>query len=84
MELLKTIIKININFYFNSFKTAIIYDKNWLAKYVTDAEAINAAKRVVANAQILFNWPSLTVPISLQVASITFQNIDIPAQVSGL
>ena len=76
--------KINIKHFYNSFKIAIIYDKNWLAKYVTDAEAVNAARRVVANSQILFNWPSLTIPISLQVASITFQNIDIPAQGSGL
>jgi len=66
------------------FKIALIYDKNWRAKYVTDAESVNAARRVIANAQIMFNWPSLTVPISLQVASITFQNIDIPAQVEGL
>ena len=76
--------KINIKHFYNSFKIAIIYDKNWLAKYVTDAEAVNAARRVVANSQILFNWPSLTVPISLEVASITFQNIDIPAEAAGL
>ena len=72
------------SFFSNSFKIALVYDKNWLAKYVTAAEAVNAARRVVANSQILFNWPSLTVPISLQVASITYQNIDIPAQVEGL
>ena len=62
-----------------SFKVAIIYDKNWFAKYVTHGESINAARRVVANSQILFRWPSLTIPIQLEVASITFQNIDIPA-----
>jgi hypothetical protein len=55
-----------------------------LAKYVTDAEAVKAIGRVMANTQIIFNWPSLTVPITLQVASITFQNIAIPADVPGL
>ena len=72
------------NFFSNSFKIALIYDKIWLATYKNTTEAVNAARRVVANAQILYNWPSLTIPISLQVASITFQNIDIPAQVEGL
>jgi hypothetical protein len=40
--------------------------------------------RAVAQAQIIFNWPSLTIPITLNVASITFQNIDIPADGAGL
>ena len=75
---------IKIIFLSGSFKVALIYDKNWLAKYVTAAESVNAARRVIANSQILFNWPSLTVPISLQVASITYQNIDIPAEGAGL
>ena len=66
------------------FKIAIIYDKNWKAKYVTDTESVNAVMRAVALAQVIFKWPSLTVPINLSVASITFQNIDIPADVSGL
>ena len=64
---------------FCRLKIGIIYDKNWFAKYVTHEESINAARRVVANSQILFRCPSLTVPIQLEVASITFQNIDIPA-----
>jgi hypothetical protein len=40
--------------------------------------------RAVAQAQIIFKWQSLTVPITLNVASVTFQNIDIAADVSGL
>ena len=67
-----------------SFRLAIIYDKYWLAKYVTATESVNAIRRVIANAQIIFNWPSLTVPITLEVASIAFQDIAIPADGSGL
>jgi hypothetical protein len=51
---------------------------------VTDADSINAIRRVVANAQIIFNWPSLTIPINLQVASVAFQDIAIPADGTGL
>jgi hypothetical protein len=40
--------------------------------------------RAVAQAQIIFKWPSLTVPITLNIASITFQNIDIPSDGAGL
>jgi hypothetical protein len=34
--------------------------------------------------QLTFRWPSLTIPIILQVASITFQDIDIRVDSSGL
>ena len=68
----------------SSFKIAVIYDKSWKAKYVTESESVAAAMRAIAQAQIIFKWPSLTVPITLNVASITFQNIDIPADVAGL
>jgi len=51
---------------------------------VTNAEAESRIKAVVANAQTIFNWPSLTFPIQLQVASITYQPIDIPANGTGL
>ena len=71
-------------FCFWSYKIAIIYDKNWKAKFVTDAESVNAVGRAVAQAQIIFKWPSLTVPITLNVASVTFQNIDIPSDGAGL
>jgi len=67
-----------------SYRLAIIYDKYWLAKYVTNAESVNAVRRVIANAQIIFRWPSLTIPITLEVVSIAFQNIAIPADGSGL
>jgi len=70
--------------YTNRCKIAILYDKTWKAKYETDSESVNAIMRAVAQAQIIFNWPSLTIPITLNVASITFQNIDIPADGAGL
>jgi len=73
-----------ISSFSHSYKIAIIYDKSWKAKYVTDTESVNAVMRAVAQAQIIFKWPSLTVPITLSVASVTFQNIDIPADVAGL
>ena len=72
----------SLNFF--SYKLAVFYDKNWKAKYVTDEESVNAAKRAIAQAQIIFKWPSLTVPITVDVASITFQDIDIPSDVAGL
>ena len=73
-----------INLSFCRFKIAIFYDKSWKAKYVTDTESVNAVMRAFAQAQIIFKWPSLTVPIILNVASITFKDIDIPSDVSGL
>ena len=51
---------------------------------MTEAESVAAAMRAIAQAQIIFKWPSLTVPIILNVASITFQDIDIPADGPGL
>jgi hypothetical protein len=74
----------NIISFSNSYPLAIIYDRNWLARYVNTTESVNAIRRVIANAQLIFNWPSLTIPIQLQVVSITFQNINIPADGSGL
>ena len=73
-----------IYLYYFSYKIAIIYDKNWKAKFVTEAESVNAVMRAVAQAQIIFKWPSLTVPITLDVASITFENIDLPSDEKGL
>ena len=70
--------------YFYRFRIAVYYDSTWLAKYLTDAESINAARRVIANSQIIFRWPSLTIPIILEVASIKYHNGPIPADVSGL
>ena len=71
-------------FFLQSFKIAVIYDKNWKAKYVTESESVAAAKRAIAQAQIIFKWPSLTVPINVDVASITFKDIDITADGAGL
>jgi hypothetical protein len=34
--------------------------------------------------QTIFKWPSLTFPIELLVDSITFKDIDIPANGDGL
>jgi hypothetical protein len=76
---------IQILFYFiYSYRLAIFYDRTWLAKYGSQAESVNAIRRVITNAQTIYNWPSLTVPITLEVASITYKNIDIPADSSGL
>ena len=66
------------------FKVAIFYDRTWLSKFVTHDESINAVKRIVANAQTIFKWPSLTFPIDLLVDSITFKDLDIPANGTGL
>ena len=71
------------NGYFR-FKLAVFYDRTWLSKFVTHDESINAVKRIVANAQTIFTWPSLTFPIDLLVDSITFKDLDIPANGTGL
>ena len=76
--------KYNLIGFISSYKIAVIYDKNWRAKFGTEGESVLAALRAIAQAQLIFRWPTLTVPITLVVASITFQNIDIPANVAGL
>jgi hypothetical protein len=42
-----------------SYRIAIIYDKNWKAKYVTDTESVNAVMRAVAAAQVSKEFLSL-------------------------
>jgi hypothetical protein len=66
------------------FRIAIYYDNSWLAKYVTDEESINAIRTLVANTQLIFQWPSLTTPIFLEVASIKYSNVELPAEYVGL
>jgi hypothetical protein len=72
------------NILLNRFRIAIYYDSSWLAKYVTDEESINAIRRLVANTQLIFQLPSLTTPIFLEVASINYSNVDLPAEMTGM
>ena len=46
---------------------AMYYDQTFKAKYVTASECVNAMRRVAAQAQNLFYWPSLTTTIRLNV-----------------
>jgi hypothetical protein len=46
---------------------AMFYDQTFKSKYVTPTESINAMRRVVAQAQNLFFWSSLTTTIRLNV-----------------
>ena len=46
---------------------AMFYDQTFKAKYVTAAESVNAMRRVAAQAQNLFYWPSLKTSIRFNV-----------------
>jgi hypothetical protein len=46
---------------------AMYYDQTFKSKYVTPTESVNAMRRVVAQAQNLFFWSSLTTTIRLNV-----------------
>ena len=48
-------------------RLAMYYDRNFKTKYVTASESVNAMRRVVAQAQNIYYWPSLTVRIRLNV-----------------
>jgi len=63
---------------------AVFYDRNWRAKYVTDAASIAAVAKIIAQTQVYYKWPSLTSPITFNVVSVTFQNVDLPANGTGL
>ena len=41
------------------------YDRSWYNKFGSDS--VNAMRRVVAQAQNLFYWPSLTTKLSLVI-----------------
>jgi hypothetical protein len=43
------------------------YDQTFKAKYITPTESVNALRRVAAQAQNLFYWPSLKTTIRLDV-----------------
>jgi hypothetical protein len=43
------------------------YDQSFKSKYVTASESVNAMRRVVAQAQNLYIWPSLTTKVQLKV-----------------
>ncbi len=46
---------------------AMYYDQTFKAKFKTVTESIKAMRRVVAHAQNLFYWPSLTTRVRLNV-----------------
>ena len=43
------------------------YDQSFKSKYVTSSECVNAMRRLVAQAQNLYNWPSLTTKVQLNI-----------------
>jgi hypothetical protein len=63
---------------------AMYYDQTFKAKYVTPTESINAMRRVVAQAQNMFYWPSLTTRIRLNVVKEQEITESIEADVTNL
>ena len=64
---------------------AVILDQSYMKKYGRDRiEAANAVRRQVAQAEFMFKFPSLTVPINLEVVSLDILDDEFPADASGL
>jgi hypothetical protein len=55
------------SYLFSRINVAMYYDQSFKSKYVTASESVNAMRRVVAQAQNLYIWPSLTTKVQLKV-----------------
>jgi hypothetical protein len=66
-------IEVKFMLFLHSTNVKAIYDNNFLDKFGEDTR--NAIRRIVAHAQHVFKWPSLTTKIFLNVSS-DFQHIN--------